>query len=78
MQCTVAFQVWIAYKESSWTSAIVWILLFQCFGSMALCVYLLWQLNRLSPEQPISLILFSQSDRDLMSSDPLLIEHSNA
>lgn len=74
----VVFSVWIAYKESSWTSAIVWILLSQCFGSMGLCVYLLRQLNRLSPQQHISLILFSQSDRALMSSDPLLTEHSNA
>ncbi|PWA74733.1 hypothetical protein CTI12_AA249490 [Artemisia annua] len=85
MRCTlidtlieiVVFSVWIAYKESSWTSAIVWILLSQCSGSIGLCVYLLRELNRLSPQQHISLILFSQSDRDLMSSDPLLTQHSN-
>ncbi|MFS7982887.1 hypothetical protein Hanom_Chr11g00968041 [Helianthus anomalus] len=28
----VVFSVWIAYKESSWTSAVFWIILLVCFS----------------------------------------------
>nr|GEV57033.1 reverse transcriptase, RNA-dependent DNA polymerase [Tanacetum cinerariifolium] len=31
----VVFSVWIAYKESSWTSAVVWIILHLCFARYA-------------------------------------------
>nr|XP_043624351.1 uncharacterized protein LOC122595935 [Erigeron canadensis] len=73
----VVFSVWIIYKESSWISSVFWILSVVCFGSMALCVYIARELLHLSPEQPVSFILFNQSSRDMMSSDPLLTEHSD-
>ncbi|KAI3762039.1 hypothetical protein L1987_52462 [Smallanthus sonchifolius] len=59
----VVFSVWIAYKESSWISALFWILLLVCFSSIAICIYIVRELFYLSPGQPISLILFNNSNR---------------
>ncbi|KVI07212.1 Protein of unknown function DUF1475, partial [Cynara cardunculus var. scolymus] len=61
----VALAVWIAYKESSWMSAFLWIPLIVCSGSIATCVYILRQLFFLSPDQPVSLILFSNNHRQV-------------
>nr|GEU91900.1 uncharacterized protein [Tanacetum cinerariifolium] len=72
----VVFSVWIAYKESSWITAFFWILLLSCFGSIGVCAYILRELFCLSPEQPIYLILFSKSNRNVQSSDPLLMAHT--
>ncbi|KAL8264572.1 hypothetical protein R6Q59_022702 [Mikania micrantha] len=69
--------LWIAYKESSWITAIFWILLLVCFQGVATCAYIVRQLFNLSPEQPVSLIIFNNTHRDLLSSDPLLVEHAN-
>ncbi|XP_071696447.1 uncharacterized protein [Rutidosis leptorrhynchoides] len=75
----VVFSVWIAYKESSWLSSAIWILLLVCFNSITLCVYVLRQLFKLSDSQPIYLILFNQRNRDMMmsSSDPLITKHTD-
>ncbi|XP_076920676.1 uncharacterized protein LOC143581878 isoform X1 [Bidens hawaiensis] len=73
----VIFSVWVAYKESSWINAFAWILLIICFGSMALCAYVVRELFYLSPEQPVFLILFNKSGRELMLTDPLLMENDN-
>ncbi|KAI3757449.1 hypothetical protein L6452_04986 [Arctium lappa] len=71
----VVLSVWMAYKESSWISAFFWIVLLVCFRSITTCVYLVWQLFYLSPQQSISEIIFSRSNRDSQSSDPLLMAH---
>lgn len=73
----VILSVWVAYKESSWISAISWILSILCFGSIALCVYIVWQLYCLSPQQPISLLIFNSKNRDLLTRDSLLMAHPN-
>ncbi|PWA95252.1 hypothetical protein CTI12_AA052030 [Artemisia annua] len=73
----VALSVWVGYKESSWTSAFLWILFSVCFGSITTCVYIVRQLFHLSTDQPISLILFRNNHRDLKSSDPPLIVGAN-
>ncbi|PWA94249.1 hypothetical protein CTI12_AA017470 [Artemisia annua] len=51
--------VWIAYRESSWISAFIWIFLLVTNGSIITCLYIVWQLSHLSPLQPISLIIFN-------------------
>ncbi|KAI3828008.1 hypothetical protein L1987_02098 [Smallanthus sonchifolius] len=66
--------VWIAYKESSWISAFFWILLLICFGGVTTCAYIVQQAFYLSPQQPISLIIFNRRNRNLLS-EPLLIAH---
>ncbi|KAI3757450.1 hypothetical protein L6452_04987 [Arctium lappa] len=71
----VVLSVWMAYKESSWINAFFWIVLLVCFRSITTCVYIVWQLFYLSPQQSISEIIFSRSNRDSQSSDPLLMAH---
>nr|KAJ0210783.1 hypothetical protein LSAT_V11C400222340 [Lactuca sativa] len=74
----VTARVWVAYKESSWISAFFWILSLVCCGSIATCVYIVKQLFYLSPQQPISLVLVNNSNRNLLTSDPLLMANTNA
>ncbi|CAH1424131.1 unnamed protein product [Lactuca virosa] len=74
----VTLSVWVAYKESSWISAFFWILSLVCFGSIGTCVYIVVQLFYLSPQQPVSLVLFNNNNKDLLSNDPLLMVHTNA
>ncbi|CAI9271275.1 unnamed protein product [Lactuca saligna] len=74
----VTLSVWVAYKESSWISAFFWILSLVCFGSIGTCVYIVVQLFYLSPQQPVSLVLFNSNDKHLLSNDPLLMAHTNA
>nr|XP_043615475.1 uncharacterized protein LOC122587387 isoform X2 [Erigeron canadensis] len=59
----VALAVWVAYKESSWISAILWIFLTVCFGSIITCGYIVRQLFYLSADQAVSLILFRNNNR---------------
>ncbi|KAL7619023.1 uncharacterized protein LOC111921475 [Lactuca sativa] len=69
----VMFAVWIAYKESSWIRASLWIISLLFFGSITLCVYIVRQLFSISPEKPASSIIFSSSD----ICEPLLAPHAN-
>ncbi|KAI7744140.1 hypothetical protein M8C21_009154, partial [Ambrosia artemisiifolia] len=72
----VALSVWVAYKESSWMHAFLWILFLICFGSITTCLYIVRQLFYLSSDQPIFLILFHNNHRqviDLKSNDPPLM-----
>ncbi|KAI3680245.1 hypothetical protein L2E82_50470 [Cichorium intybus] len=73
----VALSFWVAYKESSWISAVFWILSLVCFGSIGTCVYVVRQLFNLSPQQPVSHLLFNSSNKYFLSSDPLLMVHTN-
>ncbi|XP_060198711.1 uncharacterized protein LOC132627400 isoform X1 [Lycium barbarum] len=59
----VALSVWVAYKESSWLSAVFWIILIICFGSISTCAYIALQLFSLSSQDPIYLVLFSSRSR---------------
>ncbi|KAI5597328.1 hypothetical protein BDE02_02G058600 [Populus trichocarpa] len=59
----VALSVWVAYKESSWISAFLWILLLICFGSITTCAYIVKQLLQLTSQDPVYLILFNRGNR---------------
>ncbi|KAJ6938957.1 hypothetical protein NC651_005408 [Populus alba x Populus x berolinensis] len=61
----VALSVWVAYKESSWISAFLWILLLICFGSITTCVYIVKQLLQLTSQDPVYLILFNRGNRQV-------------
>ncbi|MFS7948985.1 hypothetical protein Hanom_Chr06g00566211 [Helianthus anomalus] len=52
-------------------------LFLQLYCSVTLCAYILRQLFQLSLQQPASLIIFNNKNRDLQSSDPLLMAHPN-
>ncbi|XP_015074361.1 uncharacterized protein LOC107018404 isoform X3 [Solanum pennellii] len=59
----VALSVWVAYKESSWLSAALWIILIICSGSISTCAYIALQLFNLSSQDPVYLVLFSSRNR---------------
>ncbi|KAI8012860.1 hypothetical protein LOK49_LG05G02837 [Camellia lanceoleosa] len=59
----VALSVWVAYKESSWISAFIWIVLLICFGSITTCAYIVRQLFYLSSQDPVCLVLVNGSNR---------------
>ncbi|XP_044510643.1 uncharacterized protein LOC123229117 isoform X2 [Mangifera indica] len=59
----VALSVWVAYKESSWFSAFLWVILLICFGSIGTCVYIVQQLWCLHSEDPVYLILLNTRNR---------------
>ncbi|XP_027366375.1 uncharacterized protein LOC113872769 isoform X2 [Abrus precatorius] len=58
-----ALAVWVAYKESRWISAVFWIILLICFGSITTCFYIAWQLFQISSHDPAYLILVRHGDR---------------
>ncbi|XP_026446876.1 uncharacterized protein LOC113347439 isoform X2 [Papaver somniferum] len=47
----VAIAAWIAYKESNLISAVVWIILLVCLGSITTCAYVVVQLFKLSSQE---------------------------
>ncbi|KAF3333487.1 hypothetical protein FCM35_KLT01178 [Carex littledalei] len=57
----VALSVWVAYKESSWVSSVIWIVLLVCFGSAATCAYIVAKLFEISiqdsTQDPMDLLL---------------------
>ncbi|XP_044476184.1 uncharacterized protein LOC123203775 isoform X2 [Mangifera indica] len=59
----VALSVWVAYKEPSWFSAFLWVILLICFGSISTCVYIVRQLWCLHSEDSLYLILLNTSNR---------------
>ncbi|KAJ9675390.1 hypothetical protein PVL29_024357 [Vitis rotundifolia] len=59
----VALSVWVAYKESSWISAFLWIILLICFGSITTCIYIVQQLFQLSSQDPLYLVLLNNGNR---------------
>ncbi|MED6187846.1 hypothetical protein PIB30_080352 [Stylosanthes scabra] len=63
----VVLLVWIAYKESSWISAALWIILLICLGSAATSTYIVWQLFQISSQDPAYLILVRHGDRQVHS-----------
>jgi hypothetical protein len=53
----ITFWCWVAYKERSWISRIVWLLLILTLGNIAMSFYVLIQLFRLKPSDPAEAIL---------------------
>ncbi|MQL94229.1 hypothetical protein Taro_026881 [Colocasia esculenta] len=45
-----AIAVWIAFKESSWISTCIWIILLICLGSITTCTYVVLQLFSFSSQ----------------------------
>ncbi|KAF8404480.1 hypothetical protein HHK36_009365 [Tetracentron sinense] len=65
----VALGAWIAYKESNWIGAVLWIILLVCFGSITTCAYILLQLFKLSSQDslqdPMCYILLRYQNKDI-------------
>ncbi|KAF9603981.1 hypothetical protein IFM89_039335 [Coptis chinensis] len=47
-----ALAAWVSYKVPNWISAVVWIILFVCLGSVTTCTFILLQLFKFSPQDP--------------------------
>ncbi|XP_024033022.1 uncharacterized protein LOC21386288 isoform X2 [Morus notabilis] len=47
----VVLAAWVLYKESSWISAVLWVILLVCLGSITTCIYIVVQLFKLSPQE---------------------------
>ena len=47
----ITFWVWVAYRESTLWSRIVWLISILCLGNIAISLYVLIQLFRLKPGQ---------------------------
>ncbi|WZZ58515.1 hypothetical protein YC2023_058622 [Brassica napus] len=55
--------VWVVYKESSWIIGILWVALLLSLGSFGTSVVIVVQLFRLSPLDPLYLVLVKNSNR---------------
>jgi hypothetical protein len=54
----LTFWVWVAYKESTLWSRLLWLLLILGLGNIAMSLYVLIQLFRLKPNQPAEALLW--------------------
>ena len=48
----IIFYVWVAYKEKTYASRILWFVLIMGLGNMAVALYVLLQLSKLRPGDP--------------------------
>jgi len=53
----ITFYVWLAYKERRVAPRIGWLVAILLLGNIAMSVYVLLQLRRLPPDQPMSTLL---------------------
>ncbi|XP_071924118.1 uncharacterized protein [Coffea arabica] len=64
----LALGAWVIYKESNWISAILWIILLVCLGSITACAYIVLQLFKLSPQEssqdPVYYVLLRHKKKD--------------
>lgn len=49
----LVLSTWVCYKERSLAKKIFWIILFSLLGSIGTCAYVLVQLFKLKPEEPV-------------------------
>ena len=53
----ITFWVWVAYKENTLWSRLLWLVLILGLGNIAMSFYVLIQLFRLKPDQPVEALL---------------------
>ncbi|KAK1259784.1 hypothetical protein QJS04_geneDACA025016 [Acorus gramineus] len=58
-----AIAVWVAYKEQTWITALLWIVMLVCLGSITTCAYIVVQLFHLSSNDPVQDSLLRETDR---------------
>jgi len=54
----ITFWVWVAYKENTLWSRLVWLVLILSLGNIAMSLYVLIQLFRLKPDQSAEALLW--------------------
>ncbi len=53
----LTFYAWLAYKETSWISRVLWLLAILVLGTMAVAAYMLLQLFRVTADAGIEQVL---------------------
>ncbi len=53
----IPLTLWMAYKETSWIARTLWFVAFVCLGSIATSFYILLQIAKLKPEDPLEKVL---------------------
>jgi len=53
----VTFFVWVCFKERSFASRLTWFVLIMALGNIAMSSYVLIQLFKLKPDEPLSRLL---------------------
>jgi hypothetical protein len=59
----ITFWVWVAYKENTLWSRLLWLILILGLGNIAMSLYVLIQLFRLKPEQSVEALLLREAGR---------------
>lgn len=55
----LAFYVWVAWRERTWTGRLVWLVLIMGLGSITMALYVLLALRRVAPGEPPWTALFA-------------------
>jgi hypothetical protein len=53
----ITFFVWVCFKERSFIARLGWFIAIMLLGNMAMAAYVLLQIARLRPDEPVSAIL---------------------
>jgi hypothetical protein len=56
----LTFYAWVAYKETSWLSRVLWFVLIMCLGNMAMAGYVILKLIALPANASASQLLLRQ------------------
>ncbi|MEM6455351.1 MAG: DUF1475 family protein [Acidobacteriota bacterium] len=59
----ISVYVWVAYRETSWISRVIWFVLFMALGNFAIAAYVLIALWRLPADAPMKDLLLRPADR---------------
>jgi Protein of unknown function (DUF1475) len=59
----VTFFVWVCFKERSAVSRLGWFVAIMLLGNMAMASYVLLQLTKLKPNEPVSTILLPSREK---------------
>ncbi len=57
----ITFYVWVLYKERRWLPRVLWLIGILVLGNMAMSAYVLWQLRKLPPNEPMSTLLTARN-----------------
>uniref|UniRef100_A0A453SC57 Uncharacterized protein n=3 Tax=Triticinae TaxID=1648030 RepID=A0A453SC57_AEGTS len=60
-----AISVWVVHRESTWISAVIWICLLICFGSITTCGYIVVQLLQVSYQDPVYHLLLNSHSKKI-------------
>jgi Protein of unknown function (DUF1475) len=52
----ITFWIWVAFKETTMLSRILWLIFILCLGNIAMSLYVLIQLFRLKPGEPLEML----------------------